>query len=102
MHPIESSFTAFKFTAEEVVVARTLSPEQRAYYQTLLADAAEEKLAEEYDPINPLRFAQREAYLRGQMDILNTLLNTDNSQISRPKRYDKDGKNPTTQALPKP
>jgi|SRR5712664_2215165 len=96
--PIESSFTAFKFTAEETIAARTLNPEQRAYLQTLLCDAAEEKLAEEYDPQNRLRFVQREAYIRGQMDILNLLLNTDVSQLTRPKRYEKVESNSTLSA----
>lgn len=88
MELIPTSFAAYKFSAEELIKARALAPEQRAYYQTLLADAAEEKLAEEYDPLNPLRFAQREAYLRGQMDILNMVLNID-SNITRPNQYKK-------------
>lgn len=97
MEPIETSFVAHKFSAEELIKARALSPEQRAYYQTLLSDAAEEKLAEEYEPLNPIRFAQREAYLRGQMDIINMILSTD-SNITRPKRYEKDDSpNPAVQ-----
>ena len=84
--PIDTSFIAFKFTPEELVGARALNPLQRQYFQTLRTDAAEEKLALEYDPKNELNFAQREAYLRGQMDILEMLLGSD-SNIARPKRY---------------
>lgn len=87
---LETSFVAYKFSAEELIAARNLGPEQRMYYQTLLSDAAEEKLAEEFDPEHPLISARREAYLRGQMDILNMLLSNDASQIALPKRYEKD------------
>ena len=84
MQALETAFLAFSFTNEELERCRTLSYEQRCYIQTLLADAAAEKLAEEYNALNPLHFAQREAYLRGQMDILNMLL-AENGQ--RPQRY---------------
>ena len=90
---IETSFQAYNLTEEELQHARNVSPEQRMYYQTLLASAAEEKLAEEYDPLNPLRFAQREAYLRGQIDILNMLLSS--NSVVRPKRYEPAELNPT-------
>lgn len=86
MDKIDTSFEAFRFTPEEMIHARRLDALQRRYLQTLLASAAEEKLAEEYDELHPVRFAQREAYLRGQMDILNMLLGED-SNVARPKRY---------------
>jgi len=86
MIQIDTPFTAFKMTQEELSLARAITTEQRCYLQTLLSDAATEKLAEEYDPVNPLRFAQREAYLRGQMDILNMLL-ADTQSVTRPDRF---------------
>lgn len=95
--PIETSFHAFKFTPEELLHARNLDPLQRMYYQTLLADAAEEKIGLEYDEKHPLNFAQREAYLRGQMDMMNMLLSQDS--IARPKRYKEEAPtNPASQA----
>jgi len=90
---IETSFQAYNLTEEELQHGRAIGPEQRMYYQTLLASAAEEKLAEEYDALNPLRFAQREAYLRGQIDILNMLLGA--NSVVRPKRYEPEEPNPT-------
>jgi hypothetical protein len=85
MEPILTSFAAFKLTAEELLNARHLAAEQRAYYQTLLSDAAEEKLGLMLDPYRPLLFTQQEAYLRGQIDILNMLLNESNETVVRPK-----------------
>lgn len=80
----DDPFTTYKFTEEEMAKARELSPEQRCYYQTLLADTAAQKLTVTYDAEKPvLIFCQTEAYLRGQMDILNMLLGE--GTISRPK-----------------
>lgn len=95
MIPIDTPFTAFRLTQEELRLARALGTEQRGYLQTLLSDAATEKMAEEYDPVNPLRFAQREAYLRGQMDILNMLL-ADTPAVTRPQRFQQEQPKETT------
>lgn len=84
MERLVTSFQAYKLTADELQAARTLTTEQRAYYQTLLSDAAEEKLGIMLDPYKPLEFTQREAYLRGQIDILNMILDTSDSKITRP------------------
>lgn len=83
MEKVETSFVAYKFNTEEIKAARQISPEHRMYLQTLLADAAESKLNLTLDPYKPLVFTQEEAYLRGQMDILNMLLSEDS--VSRPK-----------------
>jgi len=84
MQRVENVFSTFELTTEDLTFARTLTPFQRAYYQTLLSSAAEEKLSIEFDPEHPLLSARQEAYLRGQMDILNMLL-AENGD--RPQRY---------------
>jgi hypothetical protein len=73
----------FTFTEEEMSLARQLTLEQRCYYQTLMADAAQEKLGAMFDPYKPQLFLQQEAYLRGQIDILNMLLSE--GTIVRPR-----------------
>lgn len=83
MEKVETSFEAWRFTEEEMQAARQMSPEHRMYLQTLLADAAEEKMRLNLDPYHPLLFVQQEAYTRGQMDILAMLLNE--GSIVRPK-----------------
>lgn len=89
MQQIETPFTAYTLTEEELRLARSLTTEQRGYYQTLMSDAAGERLALEQDPLNPLQHVQREAYLKGQIDILNMLLG-ENGKVTRPKRYQPD------------
>lgn len=95
MDKLETSFEAFKFTPEELTAARSLNVLQRAYYQTLLADAAEEKLSHEFDEHSAMRSHQKEAYLRGQIDILQMILNTDSTKVARPKKYEEQS-NPST------
>ena len=83
MEKVETSFEGYKFTPEELEQARKTSFEHRCYLQTILCDAAEEKVRLKYDPYKPLEYVQAEAYLRGQMDILAMLLN--DTQVNRPK-----------------
>lgn len=87
MEQIITTFQAYRLTAEELANARKLSAEQRAYYQTLLSSAAEEKLAQQLDPENPMKLIQQEAYIRGQMDILSMLLNESDDKITRPNNF---------------
>lgn len=83
--PIETSFGAWRLSLEEIQQARTLTPEQKMYFQTLMTDAAESKLALVLDPYKPLLYTQQEAYLRGQMDILAMLLDPAGTKISLPQ-----------------
>lgn len=89
MVQIETPFTAYKLSQEELATARALGTEQRAYYQTLMSDAASEKIALEQDPLNPLRYLQQDAYLKGQIDILNMLLGGADV-VTRPKKFQPD------------
>lgn len=70
----ETPFTAYHFSEEEVKHALQFNPTQKQYLQTLLSEVACQKLAEAFDGTNPIKFAQIEAYSRGQMDLLNVLL----------------------------
>lgn len=72
--PRETPFSAFDFSEQELIEAVKFSPTQRQFFQTQLSEVAMSKLAEEFDSLNPVKFAQRESYSRGQMDILNYLL----------------------------
>lgn len=80
----ENPFSSYKFTADDLLEARKLSEVQRQYLQSLLSDACMEKLTIILDPYKPLIFTQHEAYVRGQIDILNMLLATD-GPVNRPK-----------------
>jgi hypothetical protein len=66
----QSIFTAYDFSNEEMAAAVNFSPLQRAFFQTQLAEAAEEKLKLPYTDENK----QREAELSGRILFLEWLL----------------------------
>jgi hypothetical protein len=69
-----STFIKYDLTDDEIRAGRTFSPEHRAIIQNLISDLAEEKVSLTYNPDEPLKFAQREAELAGQIGILKYLL----------------------------
>lgn len=72
--PVNSSFTRYEFSDEELFQAFAFSPLTRMAIQNEIAIAAEEKIALKFDPSNPLAFAQQEAELAGKIGILQFLL----------------------------
>jgi len=67
-------FTSYDFTDEEYLVAVKLTALQEQHIQSLLAAAAQEKIVIQYDDTHPHLASSQEAYLRGQIDILNHIL----------------------------
>ncbi len=73
-HSPLSVFNRITLTAPEQIEASKLSSLQRTNLNNLLCNIMEEKLNLPFTPNNPLEYAQREAHLKGQMDILNYLI----------------------------
>lgn len=69
-----SPFLSFDLTDEEKILGSRLSVEQVAVLSNLRADAIMRKLGLTFDPNSPDKFIQDEAYHRGQIDILNYIL----------------------------
>lgn len=74
MKLIPHSFNTYEFDEGEEQEAHKLSVLQQAHIQNLLAAASRDKLDVHYDPENPLKFAQQEAYISGQIHILRYIL----------------------------
>jgi len=68
IHP--TSLTRLLLTDEESKAGFTLTSLNLAVIQNLIADASESKINLEYDPTNPVKFAQDEAFIQGQLKIL--------------------------------
>lgn len=73
-HLIENSFAKFSLTDQEELQGSVFTITQLQYLQNQLSNVAEEKLALSYDVSEPLKFAQEEAYKRGQVDMLQYLI----------------------------
>jgi hypothetical protein len=81
--PINNSFTSFDLTDSEILQGSILSVNQKQVIQNELSQVAEQILALEFDPINPLKFTQDDSFLKGQMSVLRVmLLRSDESEKS--------------------
>jgi len=86
---IVTSFTAYDLTEQEGLQGSILNTLQRQVMQNQLATIAEEKLRLEFNPEHPLLFAQREAELRGKLDLLDFLMEaseTSNAILNNPNQ----------------
>lgn len=73
---IPNSFSSYNLSTEEEETGSVLNYLQKAVLQNKLAIIAQDKLNTVFDPLNPTAFAQQEAYLRGQMEVINWLLDS--------------------------
>lgn len=75
MQRINGPFDKYELTEDELFSARILDPSKQAYYQNMLSDFMEHKMNLLFDANNPMRFAQAEAELKGQILLMQQLLN---------------------------
>lgn len=69
-----NDFTQYQMRPEEVMAGQTLNMLQEMVIQNEIGKHAQEKILIEFDPQNPLKFAQQEAYKRGAIDALRYML----------------------------
>lgn len=74
MQIIPHSFNRYELNEDEQRAGQALSLSNQAVIQNLIATIAEEKLHLVLDANNITAYAQQEAYLRGQLDILRHIL----------------------------
>lgn len=73
-HLVPNTFSSYQMTEQEELQASVLMLDQEQLLQSKLALVAEEKLALQLDPGNISAYVQQEADLKGQMIIINWLL----------------------------
>lgn len=76
-----TSLTRYILTPEEEVSGYTLTTNNLLVLQNLLADASEGKLNLEFNAADPVKFAQDEAFLQGQIKIIRYLI--DQNELSK-------------------
>ena len=75
MKIIPHAFNKYEMTEEESQRGNILTLSNQAVIQNLIAEKAEAKLSLQLDPANFNAYIQEEAYLKGQIEILQFLLN---------------------------
>lgn len=73
---ITSSFHRLTLTSDDVLAGSMLSAMQIGVIQNRRVDIAEQKLNLIFDPTNMIDFAQQNAYLQGQLDILQYIIDS--------------------------
>ncbi len=73
-HLIPNDFSSYELTEQEEIEGAILTITQKQVIQNYLSAAACEKNGLEYDPAEPLKFAQQEASLKGQIDAYRFIL----------------------------
>ena len=64
-----------QFSNQEIRETCQPTPMQRLFLESQHARDIRQRLQLEYDPLNPLQFVQREAYLKARIELIHELLN---------------------------
>lgn len=70
----DSNFQSWILTEKELIHGSALTGLQKQCIQNQICQLANQRLNIDFDPLNPLRFAQEEACLKGQIQALQYLL----------------------------
>ena len=71
---ITNQFTSYTLSQREELEGSVFSTLQKQVMQNELSLIAAQKMALDYDPLNPVSFAQSEALLKGQLQVYTLLL----------------------------
>lgn len=71
---VTSVFLKYSLTKDEQIHGTIFTQTQLQYMQNERAKIAEQKIALEFDPLNPVLFAQTEALLKGQLEVYTFLI----------------------------
>lgn len=76
MKTIPSSFTQYELSPTDTITGTILTSLNIAVIQNMRATIAEQKLNLEFTPNDVLSYTQQEAFLKGQLDILQHLIDS--------------------------
>lgn len=78
---LPSQFCRYSMSAQEILQGSALTSLQVYCIQNQIADLASQKLNLVFNPEEPAGFTQQVAYLQGQIDALQHLLNTSEAAL---------------------
>ena len=73
---IINTFSTFELSDKEAIQSAIFTTLQLQNLQNQLANAAESRLALNFDANNPSEFVQQEAFLKGQIELLKFLIDS--------------------------
>jgi hypothetical protein len=78
---IPNQFSTYELNEEEMIQGSILTITQKQVLQNHMASIASEKLAAAYDPTDHLTSIQKEAYNRGQIDLVMYILDQSDAAV---------------------
>ena len=78
---VVNRFSQYELTEQEALQGKLLTDANQAVLQNELASVAEQRIALVYDVTNPNKFLQEDAYLRGQMELIEYLMQSHSSAL---------------------
>jgi len=90
IHEIINTFTSWELSEVDEVTGSIYNDVQTKVLQNQLSLCAREKLQLEFDPAHPEIFIQSEAFKRGQLELLEYLINTSQMHIDEVVRPPED------------
>ena len=82
-----SQFCRYELTEQELLQGSALTSLQAYCIQNQIANIAAQKLNLTFDPDKPSDFTQQVAYLQGQIDALQHLLNTSEAALPQLNKF---------------
>lgn len=73
-----SSFISYNLTSQELLEGYNLNISNQQVIQNDMAQIAEQLIALDFDPTEPQKFVQNNAFLRGQLSAFQTILERSN------------------------
>jgi hypothetical protein len=75
---IDNVFTSYELTDDEALHGSIYTTTQLNVLQSKLSEVATDKLNLEFDTSSPQIFIQQEAYLKGQLELIQYLIDSSN------------------------
>jgi hypothetical protein len=85
MQEVNNQFVTYELTEKEYQQATQFTDLQRAMLQNEYAAKAASRLALVFNPAAAHEFVQEEAYLKGQMELLESLLHSGTPEVAAPQ-----------------
>jgi len=79
---VPNSFTTYKLEVRDALEGSIYSGVQLQVLHNLRSSYAEEKIALDYDPEHPTHFAQQEAGLKAQIQLITYLIDTSEASLA--------------------
>lgn len=81
---VTNRFTQYELSDEELAIALQVNPLTKMHVQNRLAEEAHKRINVEWDTLDPTKFLQQEAYLKGRIEMMEQIIEDFNYEVPTP------------------